>query len=280
MIIIKVKGRMGNQLFQYALYRKFEVMGKEVYIDNSVYFQENCPWQYELDMMGFTPRVADKKDIKRLAGGENVWNKAWRRLGLKSTYYCQTDSAYHKEILERDNIYLNGYWQSEQYFGDIRTQLLAGIKYSIERIEKNKEFYDNIENTESVCVTIRRGDYLSNPEVKKKYFVCDKVYFESGMEKISRLVKEPVFFAFSDDIDWVRENVTFPGKVYFESGNDPVCEKLRLMSACKHFVISNSSFSWWAQYLSVNEKKIVYAPRQWYADGRKTDIYQENWNYV
>ena len=85
---------------------------------------------------------------------------------------------------------------------------------------------------------------------------------------------------FSDDIEWVKNNLDFKCETYYENGNDPVWEKLRLMSCCKHFVISNSSFSWWAQYLSCNKNKIVYAPTKWYVDNRKVDIFQDSWKYI
>ena len=102
---------------------------------------------------------------------------------------------------------------------------------------------------------------------------------------MQKKLKDPTFFVFSDDIDWVKKNMKFPKSTYFETGDDPVWEKIRLMYSCKHFIISNSTFSWWAQYLSRNKKKIVIAPSRW---GNQTykckneliDIYQEDWILV
>lgn len=93
-------------------------------------------------------------------------------------------------------------------------------------------------------------------------------------------VRNAKFFVFSDDIEWVKENMNFPEDSVFESGNDPVWEKLRMMYSCKHFIISNSTFSWWAQYLSRNSEKVVIAPNKWRNKGVWQDIYQENWNII
>jgi hypothetical protein len=113
------------------------------------------------------------------------------------------------------------------------------------------------------------------------YFESAK-YFEIIREQIKKKVKNPVFFTFSDDIEWVRNNMNFGDntKIYYESGNDPVWEKLRLMYNCKHFVISNSTFSWWAQYLSRNKDKIVIAPSRWRNYDSVLGIYELHWILV
>ena len=279
MIIVRVQGRLGNQLFQYALYKKLEKCGYEVYLDLT-YFMENPQIEYELPQLGLEVNIASKEAVEKLAGKKNLLNRVVRRAGLRHSYVREKDNRFHGYILKRDNVYLSGYWQCDRYFDDIREQIVTSIHYPMDRSDDNKELYQKICSSESVCVTIRRGDYVTNEKNKKKYYICDREYFEKGMKKIIREISNPIFFAFSDDIEWVKENVAFPGEVYYESGNDPTYEKLRLMSACKHFLISNSSFSWWAQYLSQNRDKIVYAPTHWYADGCEADIYQKEWRYV
>mgnify|MGYP000588678014 FL=1 len=121
-----------------------------------------------------------------------------------------------------------------------------------------------------------------NEKNKGTFYICDENYFKEALKKIKELVPNCTFFGFSDDVEWVRENLEFPGEVFFESGKDPVWEKVRLMSACKHFVLSNSSFSWWVQYLSDSEQKKVIAPDIWYKTGkhRHADVYQDNWELI
>lgn len=132
---------------------------------------------------------------------------------------------------------------------------------------ENKVLYDVLKSDkQTVCISIRRGDYVSNAEFEKKLNICTKEYFEKAVKCLKQKIDNPVFIVFSDDIEWCKVNIDFIEKenYYFESGKDSVWEKLRLMYMCKHFIISNSIFSWWSQYLSKNEEKIVIAPKFWF----------------
>ena len=119
-----------------------------------------------------------------------------------------------------------------------------------------------------MCVSIRRGDFLDK-RFKNEFYICDEEYFTKAFKVVKEKVEVPVLIFFSDDIEWVRENIKTELPSYYESGTDPVWEKLRLMYSCKHFVISNSTFSWWAQYLSRNEQKVVISPERWFVDEEK-----------
>lgn len=107
--------------------------------------------------------------------------------------------------------------------------------------------------------------------------VCNEEYFQRGIRYIRSRHKNATIFFFSDDIEWVKKNIKVEGPAYYESGKDTLWEKMLLMSSCKHFVISNSTFSWWAQYLSQNNDKIVVAPTRWRADDNRYEIRQKNW---
>ena len=136
--------------------------------------------------------------------------------------------------------------------------------------------YKYIENNESVCISIRRGDFLAN-EHKKDCFICDNNYFYKAISEIKKRLANPKFIVFSDDVEWCKNNMNFPSDTRFEDGNDPLWEKMRLMYSCKNFIISNSTFSWWAQYLSRNDNKIVIAPKKWRNNNYVSDIYEKNW---
>ena len=128
------------------------------------------------------------------------------------------------------------------------------------------------------CITIRRGDFVTNINNKKVYDICDVDYFQKAIQIIKNKVENPVFFIFSDDVEWAKNNINFYGcQVYSEDGTDTLDEKLRLMSSCKHFIISNSTFSWWAQYLSNYDKKIVISPNKWYATNLESNLLEDNW---
>lgn len=286
MIIIRFKGGLGNQLFQYALYRRLELDGKEVLADITVYqnTKERNKMaevrEYELEDLGIHLRLANQEQITALAGKENFINKIYRRLGLRRTFYCEKDAGYDSLVLSKDQVYLNGYWQSEAYFINIRDNLLDNIKLILPEKLIDRELYQIICSTQSVCVTVRCGAFLKNKEVSKSFLVCDVDYFERCIKAIRQEMKDVAIVVFSDDVEWTKQNMNLGNQVYYENGAGSLSEKLRLMSACKHFVLSNSSFSWWAQYLSQNDDKIVYAPEKWYADGRRCDIHQDNWRYL
>lgn len=169
-----------------------------------------------------------------------------------------------------------GCFESAQYFNNIKEKLQEEFTPIYEKLEKNYKLYSSIENSESVCITIRRGDFLADA-FKNRFYVCTQAYFYKGIEYMQKHLKNPKFFVFSDDVEWCKNNMKFPEGTEFEDGTDPVWEKLRLMYSCKHFIISNSTFSWWAQYLSRNDEKIVVAPNRWRNGECKLGIYEDSW---
>ena len=165
--------------------------------------------------------------------------------------------------LHKKNYYVAGPFEKSSLFNDCRDVLLKEI-CSKDKVRVNEELYNTICSTNSVCVSIRRGDYEADPQIKKRFSICDKTYYEDAIKEFRDRIADPVFVIFSDDVEWAKKNLDIEGEVYYESGHDPVWEKLRLMSGCKHFVISNSTFSWWAQWLSQNDNKLVISPDIWY----------------
>lgn len=168
----------------------------------------------------------------------------------------------YKEIPIKKNFkdyYLAGYWQCDKYFDGISDVIRKEFQPIYDRLECNKELYEIIEGNESICVTVRCGDYMTNEKVRLNHLICTSDFYEEGVRRIKQEHPDAVVCVFSDDVEWCKASLNFGEKVYYESGEDPVWEKLRMMSLCKHFVISNSSFSWWAQYLSLNDSKIVYS---------------------
>ncbi len=141
--------------------------------------------------------------------------------------------------------------------------------------------YKMIEDSNSICISIRRGDFVTDSEISKRNLVCDSNYFYRAIDEMNKRVKNPRYVVFSDDVEWCKNNIDFPKDTIYEDGTDPIWEKLRLMYSCKHFIISNSTFSWWAQYLSRNKDKVVIAPSKWknfsYRKDGKFDIYDDKW---
>lgn len=132
-------------------------------------------------------------------------------------------------------------------------------------LDYNRQLYDIITQSNSVFLGVRRGDFLQGDN-RRIFYVCDLSYYQRAIEYMQAHVADPVFIVFSNDIPWVRENLIIDGKAYYESGHDPVWETFRLMYSCKHFIISNSTLHWWAQFRSDSHDKIVVAPERWYND--------------
>ena len=165
-------------------------------------------------------------------------------------------------IAHSRNIVMKGFFQHTKFFDDIRDILLDEFTPKYDVLPHNTEFLRKIKESESVCLTIRRGEFLN----MSLFNVCNEEYFITAMKAIREELPDCKFFVFSDDVEDVKKNMHFPFDVEYERGNDPVWEKLRLMYSCKHFIISNSTFSWWAQYLGRSPNKICYAPIPWLND--------------
>lgn len=293
MIYVNITGGLGNQMFQYALARKYQMQtGQKIILNIHELKNFKLSRSYQLNgfMISNNTEVSDKR-LPWFVHRRNFLNKVLRKLSPKGylyivnrffnalVWYLETNVDL-PEIKDDKDIYIGGYWQSSYYFRDVNDIILNEFVAKKEIKKENISLYEKIINSESICVTIRRGDYVSDPKYKKIYFVCDNDYFIEGVNRIKAEIPEAKVFVFSDDVDWVKQNIDFNCETSYESGKDDVWEKLRLMSACKHFVISNSTFSWWAQHLSTNPDKIIYAPSKWYPDGRPCDIYEDNWRYI
>lgn len=302
MIHIYLTGRLGNQMFQYACARKLqEQYGLEIVcnlyeLKHVTKKLKHVPGEFMYDLKDYALnsniKIEDKKLpwyvqfsnpfirlIKKIC--PEIYFKLLSKFGLLA---WQREDYIELPLLKNKEILLNGWWQDIRYFEGISDILRKEFIPIYDRLDKNLELYDLIKNKNSVCVSIRGGNYLV-PKVKEKLFVCDKEYFYSAIEKISMKLENPLFIVFSDDIEWVKTYMKFEEKFsnmkfIYESGEDPVWEKLRLMSECKHFIISNSTFSWWAQYLSDNVGKIVYAPSKWFTNGNKCGLYEPTWNLI
>lgn len=290
-----ISGRLGNQMFQYAFAKALKMAqggtGQLFFNFKRVHQAGNEEDGFEdsLKYFNIEPYKTEKGNLVLKYGnvcqiiiyllyvtsikifhvdydGER-WLSCLRRVGLLYSEYSDNRySIYEKYLLpvvKKKCFVCNGKFENPQYFSSIRSILLKEFVPKVDPLENNKSLYAVIEKTNSVCVTIRRGDFLEE-KFKSQFYVCDEHYFREALKVVKVKIKDPVLIFFSDDIDWVKENIKPDLPSYYESGKDPVWEKLRLMYSCKHYVISNSTFSWWAQFLSRNEDKIVISPNHWY----------------
>lgn len=286
MIYLYSQGRMGNQFFQYSaakgLQKKCgdEKIGIKFTIDEDQLKNFNTNYEIvdkiKLSLIqkfivfnfwafrGVYSRnnmIRQQKIEMKFQSFLNYFGIYWNIAG----YYDLKKSKFKNKLMY-------GYYESYQYFDNVDSIIKKEFIPKNPELEKNKKLYDKIINSESVFVGVRRGDF-----VKIDNIVCDNDYYEKAFNIIQMKVKNPVYIVFSDDIEWARKNIKIPGEVYYEDGNDPIWETIRLMYNCKHFIMNNSTLHWWAQHLSKNKNKIVIAPRKWRNYDIYTDYLQKDW---
>ena len=295
MLYIRLKGRLGNQLFIYsfarALYQKY---GYKVLIYDRK-DEKDAMWHSHLKNYALNKNIkftSNKKDIMNMSPiskGLFVYDRLRiRHLSPRDRYNFQIKNLEkfrkHRLFLLmdgyvplpsriKDKTFFDGYFQSPRYFNSIRNEIITELTPSYNYTDEDKKFIEKIKNTESVCVTIRLGDYINN----STHQVCSKSFYINAMKKMMKLYTKCTFFIFSDEIDRARKIFDFDFPVIYDSGKMKDYASLHVMSMCKHFIISNSSFSWWAQYLSTNPNKKVIAPDKWYAKDVPCDIFEDNW---
>jgi hypothetical protein len=277
MIVLRLCGGLGNQLFQYALGRKLALNHQtELVLDKEWYKStpaSNTLRNYEL---GRYPIIA-----RDAIGNEKLWcrfhsSRILGRTGIRWggwSMFRERGFDFDNTIFDlTDNTFVFGYWQSHLYIDDIadriRIEFIPIIPPSLEDVN----LIGRMQSTNSVSVHIRRGDYVTQKAATTVHGSCSEQYYVSAVEKTNSLLSDPHYFVFSDDMEWVKKNMVFPGSTTYVEHNDSntAFQDLRLMSTCKHHIIANSSFSWWGAWLNSSQEKMVIAPAVWFADRRPT----------
>ena len=248
-------------------YNVYPKKGKVIFNESSIQQKLYCILYY-IGMRRIMPEQMNEQ-----VEYEEKWHRSLEKKGI----YWFRRGGWNLQYSSSLNKFVSGCFEDPIYFDEIREILLAEFTPKKDLLQKNREMMCNIQQTNSICLSVRRGDFESNAEVKKLQSVCDRKYFEEAIQVIKNNVKNPVFFMFSDDIEWVKNNIYTGCVTYYEDGTDPVWEKLRLMSACKHFVVSNSTFSWWTQYLTKSENKIVVSPSRWFNNDYESPLIGKDW---
>lgn len=288
MIIVKLQGGIGNQFFQYALGRQLsELNGSVIKLDITSFKQDPFQREFSLEKYATKINIANIHEINLLRSQpQHVFIRIARmalKLGPKSTstHILEKNRKFDPKILNlKDNVYLEGYWQSEKYFSGVANNIRKELQLKKPIPSEYQKSAEKIRSTKAVSLHIRRGDYISNPAVRLKHGYCSDNYYQKSIEFICSIIPDATFFIFSDEIEWVKINfrINQPSEfVSLQEHNDPH-EELRLMSLCQHNIIANSSFSWWAAWLNGNSDKLVLAPRQWLQRSIDTpDIIPKSW---
>lgn len=276
MIIAKLMGGLGNQMFQYAAGRCLALRhGVPLKLDLS--FLEgnqsgNTPRRFALDNYAISAAKASPLETALMSG------RGGSRLGTATVSVLQKlfgNILYRERFFQFDpevlrlsgRVYLEGYWQSEQYFTEYAEVIRREFMVTEPLLGRNRELADEICSVNAVSVHVRRGDYVRDAKTNAVHGVCTIDYYEKALEIMAQCTSDTVFFVFSDEPEWGVQHLKMDGPLrYIGHNGDTPHEDLRLMSLCRHHIIANSSFSWWGAWLSANPDKIVIAPKRWFND--------------
>lgn len=294
MIITNLIGGLGNQLFQFAAgHAAAARCGVDLRVAVDMFDSYRLHQGYELArVFDVSPPEASAAELQHCLG---PWRSRFMRRALgrfvpgtlrQGRAVFQPQFTYWPGIRElgAGDTYLHGYWQSERFFDDAAASIRSALVFRSPPAEENACWLDRIESCNSVGVHVRRGDFTSNARNRKLYAVCTPAYYRSALDWMLQHHPDARFFLFSDEPDWARE--LFKDRLGIievidhnrgaESYND-----LRLMSRCKHNILANSTFSWWAAWLRDGPEKLVIAPQRWLIPaGLDADMIPSRWTRI
>lgn len=295
MIIVKLMGGLGNQMFQYACGKALALKHEtELYLDHSFLEDKTVRpgltlREYELDVFKLEAGRATEKELSNFLPHSKVKalrkiEKVWRSKLLHYPVLNEKFNAVYEPRVEQSgaNVYLNGFWQTEKYFKGVEKAIRTDFQFKNQLSGKNAEVASKMISGNSVSIHVRRGDYVNCQQTNSYHGTCSVEYYHRAIAWLSEQLDEVEFFVFSDDLDWVKGNVRIPQATYIDwnQGKDSYLD-MQLMSLCKHNVIANSSFSWWGAWLNPSLGKRVIVPQRWFQDEQANrnakDLIPESW---
>lgn len=289
MIVVKVNGGLGNQMFQYAIGRSLTIKkGNGLVLDNGSMTEKKKNYttrDFELSIFGLEKYISKNPYSSFVTSKSNSIQNLINRIKIKLlniNFYYEGSLKFDNAVFSvPNNTYLEGYFQCEKYFLDVRKQLLIDFNFPSGLSKENEILVDLIKNKNAVSIHIRRGDYVNNAHINSVHGVLSKSYYDNAIEFFLKNSSFPYFFIFSDDPEWVKTNfiIDAPSEIISHNTGDLSYIDMHLMSLCKHNIIANSSFSWWGAWLNQFPNKIVVAPKNWFNDNKKqqNDIVCDSW---
>jgi hypothetical protein len=275
MVVVRLSGGLGNQLFQYAMGRYLSFNANtELLLEDSFFFQRSpnlTPRTFELDKFAIQARRTSAEERKAL---RSYTGKIWKRIRRVLPIAGQLRYV-HEPVgkflptarAHKDQVFLDGYWQSSAYFSGIGDLLRDELQLLLPMSKEDQQIANRMAQVDAISLHVRRGDYLSNPAANKMHGVCSLDYYQKAIKFMAGQLSNPVFFVFSDDLDWVNRNLQIDHPCVYVDHNSSVLavHDLRLMSLAGHHIIANSSFSWWGAWMNPSTSKKVVRPKRWYA---------------
>jgi hypothetical protein len=265
LVISKITGGLGNQMFQYAIAKSIARRNNDNFTLDTSFYPKQTLRKYELNLFNIE---------KFLPKSENIIYKSLKKIRLNSrNYYVEKNiSEYDDNVFKyKKNIFLDGYWQNEKYFKDIKDEIIKDFTKTYATDNESKLYLKQIINLNSVSIHVRRGDYINDHQVNKNHGICDLEYYKKTIEYLNSNFNNLTYIIFSDDMDWCKDNFNFLADKIFIDNTKTALDDLELMKNCKHNIIANSTFSWWGAWLNENQNKIVIAPKRWFLKSEWVD---------
>jgi len=263
MVVAKVMGGLGNQLFIYAAAKRLSVISDApLRLDTiSGYTEDTYDRTYSLNHFWIDEEHATSKEVDELNLGKrrNLQYHVNKVLPFRYKRFIREDKLFDPRLLDLrvvNKVYLEGYWQNENYFKDIEPIIRKNLEIVSPHDHANIELAKIMSGSNSICLHARRVNYE---------YLLASAYYDLAIKHMASKVANPHFFCFSDDIGWIRNNVSIDWPVTYIAQNKESkdYEDFWLMTQCRHYIISNSTFSWWGAWLNANPSKIVIAPKSW-----------------
>lgn len=282
MVIVQLTGGLGNQLFQCAAGKSLALANRTSLKFDVDFFHRQDARHLDLKYFIFDLDVASDTEVSRLQP-RGVLEKMFQRTlpAYKRKSYREPYFHFDRNFFNAgQDVYLKGNWQSEKYFSRFDDQIRKDLIVKEEFVTDVKKMAEKFRMQSSVAVHVRRGDYL-HPKTLEYHGILPKDYYNKAIEAMADKVSQPIFYFFSDDINWVQQNINLNYPHRFISGIETksAIEDFYLMQSCQNNIIANSSFSWWAGWLNGNANKLVIAPKKWFNKGPEDtyDLIPKGW---
>jgi hypothetical protein len=269
MIIVRLQGGLGNQLFQYAAGKALaHRLNKPFKLETITSLQKDKKRSIALQGLQGDFALASPKEVKEFLTFPSLYrhNTAFfSRFGRN--IYKEPHFHFDKNFsCLKDPVFLDGFWQSPFYFQDIESTIRKDFTVKPELVSKVLEKGKELEQRSSVAVHVRRGDF-TNKAATSYHGILSAFYYEKAIGLIKEKDPSACIYFFSDDIEWVKQNLAVDKNVQFISSfENSAIEDFYLMTKCRHNIVANSSFSWWPAWLNSNPDKMVIAPKKWFVD--------------
>lgn len=283
LIVSRLIGGLGNQMFQYAAGRALALRRGVPFAIDSRAFADYSTHAFGMQCFNVVLKEAPIHLLPKPPAEGRLQRLLRKFIPTPLSIYTEKTFTFDEAVIDLPGgVYLDGYWQSEKYFSDYADVIRSDFKVRHEPSIANRDWLERISQTHSVSLHIRRGDYVTNASAAAVHGTCDLGYYERAVSYLRAITGiDPVLYVFSDDPDWVAANVSLPYQMHLIRDNTASTnyEDLRLMTACRHHIVANSSFSWWGAWLDGRLDSITVAPAHWFASDKPDarDLVPPHW---